>query len=135
MNVIRDENLRLKTKLQVMQVELTKKEKDIESMSHKLQLQLNSTSNVATGKDQNVYESFLVSQLKKQNREMKMEIFEKDKVIDQFKKDIKLTKMTEMEAELNFYLEESSRLRNMLEATMIENQQRAHVQMNMNMQE
>ena len=52
---------------------------------------------------------------------MKFEISEKDKLIDQLKRDIKLTKMTEMEAELNFCLEQCSRLRNMLEASMVEN--------------
>lgn len=46
---------------------------------------------------------------------------------------MKLTKITEVETELNFYMEECNRLRNMLEAALIENQQRANMQMNVNL--
>ena len=38
-----------------------------------------------------IFESFLVSQLKKQNREMKIELEEKDHTIDKLRKDIKLS--------------------------------------------
>ena len=48
----------------------------------------------------NVFESFLVSQLKKQNREMKAELLERDRLVEQVKRDMKLSRITELEIEL-----------------------------------
>lgn len=49
---------------------------------------------------------------------MKIDLAERDKQIEQYKKDIKFTKATEFENEIILYIEECSRLRNMLEASL-----------------
>ena len=119
-NVMKDENLRLKTKVQTLQAELTKKDKDVEQLSMKLQQNMMFAPTNPQVKD-TIFESFLVSQLKKQNREMKLELEEKDHTIDMLRKDIKLSKVAEMESEVQTYIEECGRLRAMLEAYMFQN--------------
>ena len=43
-------------------------------------------------KSSNFAESFIVSQLKKNNRDLKMEVQEKDRLIEQLKRNIKMSK-------------------------------------------
>lgn len=52
------------------------------------------------GSNGQVFESYLVNALKKQNRELRSELDEKSATIDKLKKDIKLTRSMEMEIEL-----------------------------------
>jgi len=59
----------------------------------------------------NLTESFIVAQLKKINRELKMEIQEKDKLLENMKRNIKLSKSHEIEVELSVYIDECFRLR------------------------
>lgn len=49
-----------------------------------------------------------------------MEIQEKDQLIDHLRRDIKLTKMSEMETELQQYVDECNRLRSMLEEALLD---------------
>ena len=56
-------------------------------------------------------ESFIVSQLKKNNRDLKQEVQDKDRFIEQQKRNIKLTKANEIEVELTVYIDECLRLR------------------------
>jgi hypothetical protein len=56
-------------------------------------------------------ESFIVSQLKKNNRDLKMEVQEKDRLIEQLKRNIKMSKSQEIEIELTVYIDECLRLR------------------------
>ena len=51
-------------------------------------------------------ESFIVSQLKKNNRDLKQEVQDKDRFIEQQKRNIKLTKANEIEVELTVYIDE-----------------------------
>ena len=44
------------------------------------------------GGNQHFAESFIVSQLKKNNRDLKMEVQEKDRLIEQLKRNIKMSK-------------------------------------------
>jgi hypothetical protein len=60
-------------------------------------------------------ESFIVSQLKKNNRDLKLEVQEKDRLIEQLKRNIKMSKSQEIEIELTVYIEECLRLRAQLE--------------------
>jgi hypothetical protein len=60
-------------------------------------------------------ESFIVSQLKKNNRDLKMEVQEKDRLIEQLKRNIKMSKSNEIEIELTVYIDECLRLRQQLE--------------------
>ena len=65
-------------------------------------------------------ESFIVSQLKKNNRDLKLEVQEKDRLIEQLKRNIKLSKTQEIEVELTVYIDECLRLRQQLEQTLME---------------
>jgi uncharacterized protein YlxW (UPF0749 family) len=58
--------------------------------------------------------------LKRNIRELKNEVSDRDRIIDSLRKDQKMTKAAEMETELNFYIEECARLRSMLEQIMME---------------
>jgi hypothetical protein len=59
----------------------------------------------------NYAESFLVSQLKRSTRDLKLELQEKDRLIEQLKRNIRLSKTQEIEVELTVYIEECLRLR------------------------
>lgn len=65
-------------------------------------------------------ESFIVSQLKKNNRDLKLEVQEKDRLIEQLKRNIKMSKSNEIEIELTVYIEECLRLRTQLEQVLVE---------------
>ena len=67
-------------------------------------------------------ESFLVLQLKKQNRSMKIELQEKDKFIDELKRNVRLSKVREADTEIMAYMDECMRLRSMLEQAIIQNE-------------
>lgn len=67
-------------------------------------------------------ESFIVSQLKKNNRDLKMEVQEKDRLIEQLKRNIKMSKTNEIEIELTVYIDECLRLRQQLEQAHVEKQ-------------
>ncbi len=69
-----------------------------------------------------VFESYLVSALKKQNRELRQELDEKTQTIEKLKRDIKLTRTNEIEQELQAYIEECQRMRSAMEQIMIQNQ-------------
>lgn len=70
----------------------------------------------------NYTESFLVSQLKRNARDLKLEVQEKDRLIEQLKRNIRLSKTQEIEVELTVYIEECLRLRQQLEAAQLEKQ-------------
>ncbi len=48
----------------------------------------------------NYLESFLVQQLKRQNRNMKIEVQEKDRLIEELKKNVKMSKHRENDNEI-----------------------------------
>jgi hypothetical protein len=74
-----------------------------------------------------MFESYLVSSLKKQNREMRQDLDEKTTTIEKLKRDIKLTRTNELEIELSSYMEECQRMRGMLEHLMLQNQSLSHL--------
>lgn len=61
-----------------------------------------------------------MSQLKKNNRDLKQEVHDKDRLIEQLKRNIKLTKTQEIEVELTVYIDECLRLRGALEQASVE---------------
>ena len=104
-----------------MQQEIDRRDKDIEVLSVKIhqnaiqaiskdntQLDVSqTTANLAGVKDGvSQFESYLVTSLKKQNRDLKEEVREKGEVIEKLKRETKLTKSLEMEHELQSYIEE-----------------------------
>ncbi|CDW86057.1 UNKNOWN [Stylonychia lemnae] len=120
MNSMKDENLRLKTKLQSNIQEMTKKDKDIEILTMKLQQQqLGQSQQTSYKAEGNIFESFLVSQLKRQNRDLKQELESKDLTLEKLRRDLKLSKSAEIEVEMQQYIDECMRLRNLLENYMM----------------
>jgi seryl-tRNA synthetase len=112
-NITKDENMKLKTKIQQIQQELNQRDKELEKLTIKLQQTL-SAPNIGPDNVKDVHhftESFIVSQLKKNNRDLKQEVIEKDRLIEQLKRNIKLTKTQEIEIELTVYIDECLRLR------------------------
>ena len=77
-NLVQDENLRLKTRLQTMAIELQKNEKDMEGMLRSLQI-VDGANHSKTTK--NYQETLLVVQLKKQNRVLKHDLGQRDNEI------------------------------------------------------
>jgi len=67
----------------------------------------------------NYLESFLVNQLKKQNRTLKLEMQTKIAEIEQLKRSVKLAKGRESESDMQAYVEECLRLRTLLEQQII----------------
>ena len=123
-NITRDENTRLRTQAKQMDVDLQKKEKEIEQLTRTLQQQstlLHSGGHLPITQKTNYLESFLVQQLKRQNREMKLENQMKERHIEELKKNVKLAKHRESESEVQAYADECLRLRTVLEQTLIQN--------------
>jgi quinol monooxygenase YgiN len=52
---------------------------------------------------------------------MKIEIQEKDRFIEELKRNVRLSRQNEGETELQVYIDECMRLRSLLEQTMIQN--------------
>ena len=71
-------------------------------------------------KNHHFAESFIISQLKKNNRDLKLEVQEKDRLIEQLKRNIKLSKAQAIEVELTVDIDECLRLRQQLEQTLME---------------
>lgn len=124
-NITKDENTRLKTKLQQIQAELNQRDKELEKLTIRLQQTFAQPSTgaenpvistkAASNLNHHFAESFIVSQLKKNNRDLKLEVQEKDRLIEQLKRNIKMSKSNEIEIELTVYIEECLRLRTQLE--------------------
>lgn len=70
----------------------------------------------------NYIESFLVNQLKKQNRALKLEMQAKVAESEQLKRNIKLAKGREAESDMQAYVEECLRMRTLLEQQIIQNE-------------
>ena len=122
-NITKDENIRLKTKLQQIQQELNNRDKELEKLTLRLQQSMGqATPGDIKGGSKNTHftESFIVSQLKKNNRDLKLEVQEKDRLIEQLKRNIKMSKSQEIEIELTVYIEECLRLRAQLEQVLME---------------
>lgn len=129
-NITKDENTRLKTKLQQIQAELNQRDKELEKLTIRLQqtfAQPNTgaenpviSTKAASHLNHHFAESFIVSQLKKNNRDLKLEVQEKDRLIEQLKRNIKMSKSNEIEIELTVYIEECLRLRTQLEQVLVE---------------
>ena len=123
-NAMKEEMLKLKTKMQAQTAEMAKKDKDLEILTLRVQqLQMGQPAAASQKAEGNIFESFLVSQLKKQNRELRSDLERREQDIERLKRDLKLSKASEMEIEMQQYIEECMRLRGMLE------QSYAHQQM------
>jgi len=113
-NITRDENTRLRTQAKQNDVDLQRKEKEIENLTRSLQQQVNflhAGGHAPVSQKTNYLESFLVQQLKRQNRELKLEGQMKDRQIEELKKNVKMSKHRENDNEVQVYADECMRLR------------------------
>lgn len=128
-NQMREEHVKLKTKIKILENELGRKEKTIEDLFNHNQIIQHAQSKHQSSSNQNLLplaqtaqkyqqETFLVMSLKKQIRELKMEVVRRDEELEILRKNIKNTRIQEQEQELQTYHEECIRLRQMMEDMM-----------------
>jgi Ca2+-binding EF-hand superfamily protein len=99
-NNLKEENLKLKTKIQQMEKEINKKEENEEKHAYSI-------------KPPN-----LVANFKSKIKDLKNQLREKTEEIEKLTKNIKSSKIFEQEKEISAYVEECSRLKKIIEATL-----------------
>lgn len=112
MNTFKEENIKLKTKAQLYEKEIDKKDRLIQELLEQMSTQ------TGKGPKAKVNETHLIFALKKQIKEIKTECNQKDLELKQLRKNIKITRNQENEIEKKMYIDECSRLRRVLEDTM-----------------
>lgn len=105
-NSLRDENTKLRTRLQMIETELMRKDKIIDDL-------LASYDKPILGK--RVPETHLTNNLKRKVRELQGEISQRKEEVELLKRNIKNTKTHETEIEIKLYMDECIRLRSQLE--------------------
>ena len=115
MNNFKEENTRLRTRLRFLEKEQNEKEGIIEDLA-------NNNEITTIGRLGSVYnkkktDSYLTTALKRQIKDLRTALKEKDDEIASFKKNFRNTKITELDIELRSYMDECLRLRHLLEDT------------------
>lgn len=100
-NELRDENMKLKTRINALEKEVMRFGEVLEGQSGDKFAHPNT--------------SHLVSSLKQSVKDLKSELKQRDEEITEFKKNIKTTRTAELEVELQAYIDECTRLRHHLE--------------------
>ncbi|CAG9327191.1 unnamed protein product [Blepharisma stoltei] len=108
MNMINEEMVKLRTKLNQYEREIIKRDDLIE--------ELRNPAEKIPG--QNIKQTHLVANLKQSIKELRMDLQAKDEEINKLKKNIKSTRSSEMEIEIQAYIDECTRLRHHLEEVM-----------------
>mmetsp|Transcript_13035 Transcript_13035/g.14344 ORF Transcript_13035/g.14344 Transcript_13035/m.14344 type:complete len:1321 (+) Transcript_13035:55-4017(+) len=111
-NVLKDENVKLRTKLNASEREVGRRDKTIEELLDQTRTG-NGMLQPRVRKQQE--ESHLVATLKKKIKELQRVNAQKDEEMTSVKKNIKSTRITELEIESKTYIDESIRLRHILE--------------------
>ena len=127
-NLLKDENTKLRTKVHILESELSKKEKLVDDLllqqdTSSYQLAVNNNGNgVGSAKNGNggaaqklKLESHLATNLKRKIRELQTEVASKTNEVEALKRHIKSTKIAEIEVEMKLYIDECTRLRSQLE--------------------
>ena len=125
-NQVKEDNVKLKTKVKILENELGRKEKTIEDLFTHNQLIQQSHQKHQSGSNQSLLplaqtaqkyqqETFLVMSLKKQIRELKYEVLKRDEELEVLRKNIKSTRTKEFEQEIQTYHDECLRLRSIME--------------------
>ena len=113
MNVYKDENNRLKTRVLQFEKELERKDKIIQELLSQANNQ--GSSSQTRGGQRMSTETHLVAALKKQIRDMKDEIRQKEEEAKKFRKNLKITKIQETEVEIKMFSDECTRLKHIIE--------------------
>ena len=127
-NLLKDENTKLRTKVHILESELSKKEKLVDDLllqqdTSSYQLAVNNNGNgVGSAKNGNggaaqklKLESHLATNLKRKIRELQSDVSTKSNEVEALKRHIKSTKFAEIEVEMKLYMDECARLRAQLE--------------------
>jgi len=117
MNVCRGENTKLKTQIQQYENDITKKDNYIRELLNQINAQQGSTDSIKKVQKIKV-DTHLVAGLKKKIKELNGANKSKNDEVENLKRSIKATKINEIETEAQVYIEESKRLRQMLEDLM-----------------
>ena len=112
-NFFKEQNIRLKTKLQQTEKELGKKEDFLDEI------------HMNTKEPSTISNSHLVGSLKHSIKELKNELKQREEDIDKLKRDTKVSRVNELEVELQAYTDECTRLRHHIEEVMLQLQQRS----------
>lgn len=114
-NNLKDENTRLKTRLQMIENTLQRKDKLIDDLIQAQEANYgmpNNKRSVPSGKGEQTH---LILNLKKKIRDLICEKQVINEDVERLKRNIRSTKLTEVEAEVKIYMEECARLRHQLE--------------------
>lgn len=112
-NFFKEQNIRLKTKLQQTEKELGKKEEFLDEI------------HMNTKEPMNVSNSHLVGSLKHSIKELKAELKLREGDIERLKRDTKVSRVNELEVEIQAYADECTRLRHHIEEVMVQLHQRS----------
>ena len=107
-NNLREENLKLRTRLHITENELTRKDKTIDDL---LQLQQEVQQNGTRQLRGKIDAHHLVVNLKRKVRDQQMELAQKREEVELLKRNLKNTKTHETEIEIKMYMDECLRLR------------------------
>lgn len=116
-NFLKDENVKLKTRIHMLEGDVSKKEKLIDDLlMQQDSFQVGGPLIPSSVKGTKLkVESHLTQNLKRKIRELQVLIQQKSEEVELYKKNIKSTKITELEVEMKMYLDECTRLRHQLE--------------------
>jgi len=110
-NFFKEENVRLKTKVHILESEMAKKDRLVDEL---LQQQENfnlPTTGGAFGKGKSKLDSHLNQNLKRKIKDLQGQLQAKQEEIEGLKRNIKNTKIAEVEVEMKMYMDECTRLR------------------------
>ena len=113
-NFLKDENTKLRTRIFILEGDLSKKEKLIDDL---LQQQEPTAHPGLTGlKAKKIkMEGHLAMNLKRKIRELQTVVLQRQEEAEILRRNVKNTKMAEMEIEMKMYADECTRLRHQLE--------------------
>ena len=116
-NFLKDENVKLKTKCHILEADLSKKEKIIDDLllqQDPFGIPAPLTQNLKlSGKSK--LDGHLATNLKRKIRDLQVLVQAKNDESEQLKRNIKSTKISEIEMEIKQYIDECTRLRHQLE--------------------
>ncbi len=110
MNTYKDENTKLKTRIQQCAKEIDKKDKVIQELSS----QLNNQQTLTQSKGRQIAEAHLTMALKKQVKDMKEDLRIREEEAKSLKQGLKVGRMKEMELELKSHEDECANLKLMI---------------------
>lgn len=106
------ENTRLKTRVQMVEREFAKKEKEIDELMNQQETSYGLPMQTKIG---GRAQTHLVMNLKRKIRELNVESAKRNEEIEALRRNIRGTRQQEMEVEVKLYIEECARLRHQLE--------------------